>query len=468
MLNLKLRRFWLRKGRGLRGIIILLVSLFSINFVLCGIPLDWLGDFMLSRSEYDYEEALEFDIGEFDNRESVADIGSKKMLHDHLLKSYNLKDRPAIETVEKPITHKFKPIIQRVHSLPSLLNFSKVEVTNYHYGKGVLKPKQLRSHCAKRRPKSQLYNRKMNVYDRVKIIHCSVPRIASYTFNKLWNKAHEPNKTAIENDIFPRPVHLFRFQQQERDQKFYTHKKILFGREPLSRLWSAYNSKLVNPNPWFFKSYGISIATKRPKYKNETVCGNDITFEEFLRFVINHVTTSLRPNGIWWPISLICDPCNVQYDVIGKIENQEDLDNVLHNVGLTGPKMFAPKVNSSIEKSLYLEEPIRKRLVPEDCESLDLFIKNRWRYFINQGIVEGNTLKPKRTQKMNWRNVDEILLSMALGKLPKDESKAIAIVRRRRTEKLNKEINQIGKPLIDTISSLYELDYKLFGYSVRL
>lgn len=414
---------------------------------------------------------MEFDIGEFDNHESSVDFGGKKLFQSNLIRTFDFKDGIGgnnLSSFNNEIYDKKKSmkIHHRIHSLPQILNFSKVEIEKYHYGKGILKPEEIRNYCNVKRPKSQLYSRKMNVYDKVKIIHCSVPRIASYSFNKLWYKAHQHNETPVETLLIPRPIHLFKFPPEERDRKFYTHKKVLFGREPFSRLWSAYNSKLVNPNPWFFKSYGGLIGSKRPKHSNGTFCGNDISFEEFLRFVIEHITSSTRPNGIWWPISLICDPCNVQYDVIGKIEEQEDLDQILHNVGLSGPNIFMPKVNASVEKSSYLEETIRKRLLSEDCESLELFIQNRWRYFVNQGLVDKNIITPK-LNKLNWHTIDNHLLARVFKNLPKKEDEAVSLVKLRRMERLDEELERVGKPLKDTINALFKLDYDLFGYPIR-
>ena len=58
--------------------------------------------------------------------------------------------------------------------------------------------------------------------------------------------------------------------------------------------------------------------------------GTDIVdFPAFLEFLLE-----LRPDTHWRPAALICDPCNVQYDKIVKLETfEEDLLDVIPHLG---------------------------------------------------------------------------------------------------------------------------------------
>ncbi|XP_068700789.1 carbohydrate sulfotransferase 11-like isoform X2 [Montipora foliosa] len=110
---------------------------------------------------------------------------------------------------------------------------------------------------------------------------------------------------------------LDKYTSQEITQKLETYKKILFVREPLQRVLSAYRNK-------FTTEYHKRVYHERvdkeivKKYRgNSTIDHQYATFNEFVKYLID-----LRPREKldihWKPQHHICDPCSIKYDFIGR------------------------------------------------------------------------------------------------------------------------------------------------------
>ena len=103
-------------------------------------------------------------------------------------------------------------------------------------------------------------------------------------------------------------------------QRYY---KFLFVRDPFYRLLSAYRDKFrPYRRLYYHQVYGKEIIRK---YRHNAtrlslLKGNDVTFPEFIKFVIDSAKThTLDPH--WQPIYDMCFPCDIKYDMIGKMEN---------------------------------------------------------------------------------------------------------------------------------------------------
>ena len=120
---------------------------------------------------------------------------------------------------------------------------------------------------------------------------------------------------------------------------FRPYTKFVFVRHPLSRLLSAYSDKMAKVN--FRQRYGDEIM----KYSTDkpTSSGKDLTFRDFVRYIIATRKKAKRFNIHWKPLTLLLQPWQFHYNFIGKLEtlqcdSQYIFQNLFHDSSLTLPK----------------------------------------------------------------------------------------------------------------------------------
>ena len=104
--------------------------------------------------------------------------------------------------------------------------------------------------------------------------------------------------------------------------------KFLFVRDPFERLLSAYRDKMANPGNQHY----------RPKANNILkFFRSNLTVPTFTMFLKSLVHTPPRMYDIHWrPYDVMCNPCHVNYDVIGKLETLEsDVGCVTSQLNMT-------------------------------------------------------------------------------------------------------------------------------------
>lgn len=103
------------------------------------------------------------------------------------------------------------------------------------------------------------------------------------------------------------------------------HYKVLFVRHPFSRLVSSYYAKLVvECNSLERKTPGPLCDIANMIRRNYRLVEKDgpVTFKEFVSFLID--TRDKPYDSHWSRIWNVCQPCNVHYDFIGKVETYEN------------------------------------------------------------------------------------------------------------------------------------------------
>ena len=98
-----------------------------------------------------------------------------------------------------------------------------------------------------------------------------------------------------------------------------------FVRHPLSRLLSAYLDKFTRDTfytKYFLMKYGKFIVKRfRPNATSESLRrGHDVTFPEFLSYVISRKDIPIKMDTHWRPQHLMCHFCQIEYDFVGKLE----------------------------------------------------------------------------------------------------------------------------------------------------
>lgn len=146
----------------------------------------------------------------------------------------------------------------------------------------------------------------------------------------LMKKANTSDPLAIVADDSHR-THVFRrlnnYTSEEIRYRLDHFMKFLFVRHPFERLLSAYRNKFsqnYSSSEYFRSRYGRQIIKQyRANASEESLAkGHDVTFAEFVRYVIDPRTVAHSVfNEHWRPMVDLCLPCTIQYNVIGKYES---------------------------------------------------------------------------------------------------------------------------------------------------
>ncbi|XP_028811729.1 carbohydrate sulfotransferase 8 isoform X2 [Denticeps clupeoides] len=173
------------------------------------------------------------------------------------------------------------------------------------------------------------------VEDKYKLLYCEVPKAGCSNWKRvlmvlagLASSASEINHDAVHygNHI----KRLDSFDRQGITQRLETYTKVLFVREPLERLVSAFRDKFESPNSYYHPVFGKAIISKYRANASRAALrtGSGVTFQEFMQYLLDvH-----RPVGMdihWEPVHQLCSPCLLSYDFIGKFETMEQEANVL-------------------------------------------------------------------------------------------------------------------------------------------
>ncbi|XP_036441172.1 carbohydrate sulfotransferase 8-like [Colossoma macropomum] len=173
------------------------------------------------------------------------------------------------------------------------------------------------------------------VEDRYKLLYCEVPKAGCSNWKRvLMVLAGVASSTRdIGHDAVHYGNHLKRldsFDRQGITRRLDTYTKVLFVREPMERLVSAFRDKFESPNSYYHPVFGKPIISKYRVNASKSALrtGSGVTFQEFIRYLLDvH-----RPVGMdihWEPVSQLCSPCLLDYDFIGKFETMEEEANFL-------------------------------------------------------------------------------------------------------------------------------------------
>ncbi|XP_045175919.2 carbohydrate sulfotransferase 11-like [Mercenaria mercenaria] len=246
-----------------------------------------------------------------------------------------------------------------------------------------------------------------------------------------------------------------------------TQYKVMFTRDPYNRLFSFFVDKMVAPNPYFWKTVGIKVAVltrgiRREKLK--TVCGHDITFPEFIKYVIHTLETRTNIDPHWIEMERNCYPCEMKYDFVGKMEDfQEDSTQILNKLGLTKMASFLEKngKNAAVEDAMKdtLSQPFSFRAKYRTCMSFKDAVLRAWQKLQIRGLIGNDTLDVSLINEKITKLSDIILRAK--------ESRQSSTSLQRKTIK-NDMFKYFwgGVPFSDLLKlqKLYAKDFELFDY----
>ncbi|NXB10631.1 CHST8 sulfotransferase, partial [Cnemophilus loriae] len=185
-----------------------------------------------------------------------------------------------------------------------------------------------------------------------KFIYCELPKVGCSNWKRilfLLQSDLNAEASEIEHDhIHSTSVikRLVTYPPALRKEFLSNYTKVMFTRHPLERLVSAYRDKLLHSEP----HYSITVANEiRAMFRKNKSSPEKVSFQEFVSFIIAKPPHTLDSH--WKPMFLLCDPCNIHYDIVGKYETLAlDSEHVLKVIGAPESLQYPSLKRYSSEK----------------------------------------------------------------------------------------------------------------------
>ncbi|NXH21556.1 CHST9 sulfotransferase, partial [Bucco capensis] len=168
-----------------------------------------------------------------------------------------------------------------------------------------------------------------------KFIYCEVPKVGCSNWKRiifLLQADLMAEASEIEHDLIHKTTlikKLVSYPPAMQKEFLSNYTKVMFTRHPFERLVSAYRDKFLHSEPYYSVTFANGIRSMFRKNKNSS---EKVSFQEFVSFILAKPPNSLDIH--WKPMFLLCDPCNIHYDVLGKYETLGlDSEHVLEVIG---------------------------------------------------------------------------------------------------------------------------------------
>ena len=251
-------------------------------------------------------------------------------------------------------------------------------------------------------------------------------------------------------------------------------RSILVSRDPYTRLFSAFIDLLFLP--LFYVPAQKMVQRQRHFPDNVTVCPSDITFQEFLDYIIYCVNERIILNGHWTPLTSVCDVCNIDAIAIVKQETfAQDVEYTLKEIGISNDdfNIIHDVLNGRSKDAIMLG--LIKNMVTYNVElnsgrefclsDLDV-VKRFWKAIQIQGHLRDGVIFPSDViNNQNAMNVtlleDVIINTIRRNPMTSDERL------RQRRHALERAYQDIDVNTIKGIKDIYKQDFELFNYSLE-
>ncbi|XP_064610921.1 carbohydrate sulfotransferase 11-like [Liolophura sinensis] len=307
---------------------------------------------------------------------------------------------------------------------------------------------------------------------RSKLIFCTIEKIGSTFWKRVLQITSGLRPQRSPYDIPADDAHGNALETFA-DLTFYeimelasSYKKILFVRNPYYRLFSCYIDKFFLPNTAYFK-LRVHVAKLFPTKYTEDGCAPFVTFNQFVKFVIHSVKTHKLIDGHFAPIYDHCKPCQLKYDIIGKMEsfaadaqytiNSQNLSHLL-NVNLMDDSNDSDTI---IDKTKHLYQ---RRNEIEKCMPFSRAMKLFWRALQIRGVIAKEYDLPARFLSNESLGSKDMIESLLHSNRMAEAGKR----RANRDEAVLEAYRTVSAEDLSEFKRLFRPDFEVFGYSREL
>ena len=242
--------------------------------------------------------------------------------------------------------------------------------------------------------------------------------------------------------------------------------KIMVVRHPLVRLWSAYNDKFVNMDPAIINKHGARFVQliRKPIQKVSDSCLTDVTFSEFIQYVVQTIDRDLYKgyDTHWAPYWKLCQPCDVPYDAILKLETfKEDMEyvNMLKSFNITHDSSKSDQAFIDDKCRMLKQTYLYYYALDRSCSASKAVVTRKLESLKNKGFI------PNGTHMFNLKEIyGDDLYDTCLKHVTEMLKTNREGIHKRKVAAMLKDYDSLSKQLFHRLISIFYLDFQLFGY----
>ncbi|KAK6179545.1 hypothetical protein SNE40_011876 [Patella caerulea] len=309
-----------------------------------------------------------------------------------------------------------------------------------------------------------------------KMSYCVVPkngctywiRVMRYLNNDTESKViHSPfEMTRSETHGFRYNQTMYRLQNKKHREIIFNTTRFMVSRNPYSRLLSGYMDKLFLPLYWGFQGTKIIKTVRSNPSDGSLKCGHDLSFQEFLDYLITAKANPTRIDGHFRPIQFYCSPCLFKPHILAKQETfKKDSEYILQKFDLAYlVKNYDHKSHVNDELRSLLDEYIgwSNSKIVKECLGREQYLLRIWKTFqINGYLPLGSEIVLKNRVVSGKEFKKLVISSLHHGDDSKEKMK------KQRHEMMVKMYRNVSKQTLDGIIDMFQFDFELFGYEKR-
>lgn len=245
-----------------------------------------------------------------------------------------------------------------------------------------------------------------------------------------------------------------------------------FVREPYGRLFSAYGDRIYFPHRNYVAMGKAIIKEHRIKPSADSLKhGLDVTFAEFIEYVIKEFETLKTMDLHIRPMHHHCYPCHYDYDFIGKLETfRTDWKYIIHE--WTRRKILKEVPLQLVEEDTTIYHtmhafPVVLEFVRNSSISMQSMYTRVWNYFQMVGKLSKHLNMPLGKNEFQS---DTIAFDTFVEELKTAITKSVenaTEVKGQRQEALLQAYSTVPKEYLERLRKVVLVDCLLYGYEDR-